>query len=148
MKENLVLVTIGCLLLIVGCASEAVTLQNQKRIAQVTSWQFVYSTRTIATSVPSNQSPAVIDPVQFKSDLQFPSEAMRNPGLAKGELQFPELIMSGLRNRFNLPVSNDTSEVRAQIRLQAAVLPDGGMKRPLSSAGTCAVRGEQRGVCS
>ena len=54
MKSSLALATIGCQLLFCGCASELVTLQNQKRISQVASWQLVYSTRTIASSAPSN----------------------------------------------------------------------------------------------
>jgi hypothetical protein len=129
MKSNL-FATIGCLFLFCGCSSDVATIQNQKRIAQVTSWQFVYSTRTIASSAPSNQSPATIDPAQFKRDIQFPSEAFRSPGQAKGELRFSELIFTTFRNRVNVPVTNDTSEVRAQIRLQAVMLPDGGLKYP------------------
>ena len=108
MKHNLVVACITCLFLFSSCASELVTIQNQKRIAQVTSWQFVYSSRITAPAIQS--------------------ESSRNPGQAKSELEFPQTIFNRLQNRFNVPVTNDTSQVRAQIRLQAVMLPSGVIK--------------------
>lgn len=46
----------------------------------------------------------------------------------KGELQFPDLLFTHLKNRYNVPVTKDDPQAQGQIRLEAITFANGGFK--------------------
>jgi hypothetical protein len=58
----------------------------------------------------------------------YQSQRVRNTTQLKGELQFPELIFTHLKKKFNVPVTKDAPQAEGQIRLQAMTFANGGFK--------------------
>jgi len=111
MKLTLLPATIICSLLLSNCASTSGTFQNRERISLVKSWQIVYSSRVLTTSRQFTDWGA--------SDQSEPVTGTRS------ELQFPRSLLSALKNKFKIPLTEDTTEAHAQMRLEAGVYPDG-----------------------
>jgi hypothetical protein len=111
MKLTLLLLSIVCSLLLSSCASTSGTFQNRERIALIKSWKIVYSSRVLTTSRQFTDWET--------SDRSEPVTRTRS------ELQFPRSLLSILKNKFNIPLIDDTSQVQPQMHLEAGVYPDG-----------------------
>jgi hypothetical protein len=101
MKLTLFLATIGCSLLFIMCASTIGNFQNRLRVSQVKSWQIVYLPRLLTTSR------------QFTG--WETSDQVEPVTQTRSELQFPRSVLSILKNKFKIPLTDDTSEVHTLI---------------------------------
>jgi hypothetical protein len=56
------------------------------------------------------------------------TQRVKTMGQLKGELQFPDLLFTYLKNRFNVPVTQDLVQTDGQMVVQAVTLSGGGFE--------------------
>ena len=108
MRQVVLLIALGCSLLFVQCASTKSAARHRFIISLIKSWQFDYSSHVDQNATPN-----------------YRSERARI-GIMKGELQFPELVFTFLKNKYHVPVTKDAMEAEGHMLLEAVTFGSGG----------------------
>jgi hypothetical protein len=108
MRQIVLLIALGCSLVFVHCGSTKSAARHRFIISLIKSWQFDYSSHVDQNATPSYKSQRV------------------RIGQMKGELQFPELLFTHLKNKYNVPVTKDASEAEGHMLLEAVTFASGG----------------------
>ena len=115
MTRELTLTTAVFSVFLAGCASTSSTFYNKETIAQIKSWEiiFAYESGEVEQTV-SNQGES--------------TARVMKTGQPPSDLQLRDDIFFHLKDKFNLPVTQDATQADGQIRIHAVHFGGSGFK--------------------
>jgi hypothetical protein len=100
MRHAILLTALACSLILSGCGSSADTALVRHRISMIKAWHLVYSGRLDPSETRPLNETSTLKSVQVERNLEF-----------------ADLTSDVLKQRFAVPVTDDTTVVCGQIRL-------------------------------